>query len=78
MTDLGYVIRVAMVCVTLLVGLVLVLRYLKALHLTKTQAEALEKNLGAMYDSQQALIADQARLLLDLSAKLSAIGNRSR
>ena len=70
----------AVVCVCLagLVLAVLVLSHLKALHLTQSQAVELKTTLGACYDSQQDAIRELARTVADLSAKHTALANRTR
>ncbi len=66
------------VCLTFMVSLVLVLRHLKALHLTKSQDDKLRHLIA----NHAVAVADNAaewrKDLEDTKAKLSALSNRVR
>ncbi len=68
----------AVICASLLIALVLVLRHLRALHLTKTQMDALRDEMDKRVAAIGLVISPIARDLEDTKARLSALGNRVR
>ncbi len=66
------------VCLTVLAALILVLHHLKALHLTKTQAEELRSEYMSDFAVKSQTSDMMAKDLEDTKAKLSALSNRVR